>query len=99
MKNKSYQFPFVWIQEQTHVRACTISDLHRREKEDPVDTIVIDKGALVDTLTVRDLTLENATDASCEKTVNRGTIGSLRLSGLSERDIKNYGTIEKLIVE
>ena len=74
MGNKSYHFPLIWIQGQTIVKRLSIDHLHRREYNNPVDTIRVDKDAVVDELLVYDLTVENHTNGKCEKIVNLGTI-------------------------
>ena len=99
MKNKNRQYPLIWIQGNTNVKHLRIEHLHRREYENPVDTIHIDPHAEVTELILRDLTLENHTDAPCAKFWNGGTIQSLRVAGLSEKDLQNEGTVKNLILE
>ena len=99
MGDKNYHFPFFWIQSKTVVKACTINGLHRREYVNPIDTIRIEKNAVVEQLSIYDLTLENHTDRPCAKLVNRGTLKSLRAVGLSENEIQNEGIIDTLICE
>lgn len=97
MHFKDYHFPFVWIQDGTVVNQLSIDHLHRREYQNPIDTIRIDKGATVNNLIINDLTLENHTDKDCEKLHNQGRIKNLRLAGLTEKDINNEGTIDSLV--
>ncbi|MBQ8720277.1 MAG: hypothetical protein IJY65_04520 [Clostridia bacterium] len=94
MGNKSYHFPLIWIQKGTHVKQLSINHLHRRELENPIETVKVDDGALVDNLIVSDLTLENGTGAPCSKFKNCGTIKNLRTEGLYEDEIENEGAIE-----
>lgn len=89
MTDKSYHFPLVWIAEETVVKNLTISGLHRREFVNPVDTIHVGENAVVDTLTVNGLSLENHTDSHCPKLVNRGTIRNLSTDCLSLEEIEN----------
>ena len=81
MGNKNYHFPFIWIQGQTIVKRLSIDHLHRREYNNPVDTIRVDKDAVVDELLVYDLTVENHTNGKCEEIVNLGTIKKMERRG------------------
>ena len=90
---KNYHFPFMWVQKGTVVKQLSIDHLHRREKANPVDTIRIDQGAIVENLSIRDLTLVNETDSPCVKFNNCGLIRLLRAEGLSEDEIINSGDI------
>ena len=78
MEDKSYHFPLIWVQEETAVGNLTIRGLHRREYENPIDTIHIGEQAVVDVLTVEDVSVENHTDRPCPVFVNRGTVKVLR---------------------
>jgi hypothetical protein len=81
MGNKNYHFPFIWIQGQIIVKRLSIDHLHRREYNNPVDTIRVDKDAVVDELLVYDLTVENHTNGKCEEIVNLGTIKKMERRG------------------
>ncbi len=97
MERKDYHFPFIWIQEETVVNQLSIDHLHRREYVNPVDTIRIEKNAVVNFLNLRDITVENHTDDYCAKLVNCGTVGKLYTVDMCENDINNEGTIDDLI--
>ena len=94
---KDYHFPYIWIQGDTVVGQLAITHLHRREYENPVDTIHIEKTATVDCLTLEDISLENHTDRPCALFVNNGHIKTLRAEGVSAEDIENNGEIENII--
>ena len=94
--SKSYHFPFIWIQSNTMVKNLSIDHLHRREYVNPIDTIRIDRDAIVDNMVIHDLTLENHTEKTCAKLVNKGTLKTLHATGLSEEEIVNEGIIENL---
>ena len=98
MGNKDYHFPFIWVQGGTVVKRLTVEHLHRREYENPIDTVCVDRGAHVDMLTVRDLSLENHTDGHCAKITNHGTVKTLLADGLSSEEIEGSGSIENLIL-
>ena len=92
-----YHFPLIVVENGLSVGRLCIEHLHRREYENPTDTIHVANGATVDSLIIRDFTLENHTDSHCAFLVNHGTIKSLRVEGASADDIENNGAIEKLI--
>ncbi|MBE6688992.1 MAG: hypothetical protein E7588_06925 [Ruminococcaceae bacterium] len=96
MGNKNYHFPFIWIQSGTVIGKLSIDHVHRRERVNPVDTIHIEKTAVVECLHISDLTLENYTDKFCEKLVNYGCVKSIYTVGMSKNDISNYGVIEQI---
>ncbi len=98
MGNKSYSFPFLWIQDDTRVKNMVINGVHRREHVDPVETVHIGKSAVVENLVLRDITVENHTDRPCTEVLNFGTVRNLRAEGMSADRIDNRGTIEKLTV-
>jgi hypothetical protein len=89
-------FPLVWIQTGTVVKRVSIEHLHRREYNNPIDTLHIDEGALVYDMTLGDISLENHTDDECLLINNQGVIKKLITQGIDERDIVNSGSIEKL---
>ena len=76
-KGKNYQYPFVWIQSETKVKNLSINCLHRREYENPVATIQIDKDADVETLVINDISVENHTNFEMPLLVNNGKIKNL----------------------
>ncbi|MBQ2977874.1 MAG: hypothetical protein IJE17_10315 [Clostridia bacterium] len=95
--NKDYHFPLIWIQEETVIKHLSIEHLHRREFVNPIETICIDQGAIVNDLKINDLSLENHTDAYCSLLCNRGKIEKLSHPGLSMDEIDNHGSIDHSI--
>lgn len=93
MGDKSYVFPFIWIQDETHVKTLSINGVHRCEYANPIGTIVVDPDAVVEHLSVRDVTLENHTGKPCAKFHNLGLIKAL-VSDFAADEIVNEGTIE-----
>ena len=69
--------PAAGNQSGTLVKQLSIDHLHRREYKNPIDTVRIDEGAVVDKLVIYDLTLENHTDEKCEEINNLGTVKNL----------------------
>ncbi len=98
MSKKDYHFPFVWVQDGTVVKNLAINHLHRREYENPIDTIRIEKNGQVGKMCLYDITLENNTAKPCSLFSNYGSIKELIVSGVDEGKIENYGTIERLSV-
>jgi len=98
MKNKSYHFPLIWLQADTRFKNIVIERLHRREYENPIDTIHIGNGTVVESLTINQLSLENNTDSHCPKLVNKGLIKNLISDSLNSDDIENEdgGRIENM---
>ena len=91
-----YHFPLIWVQDGTVVKQISIEHLHRREFINPIETVRIDEGAIVNRMAVSDLTLENHTDRYCSKFCNLGRIGKLYSVGLREEEIDNSGKIDEL---
>jgi len=93
MGNKDHHFPLIWVQADTVVKQLAIEHLHRREQVNPIDTIRIDKTALVKDLALNDITLENTTGFPCPKLRNLGTVERLSLTAMPAGEICNEGTI------
>lgn len=89
MGDKSYHFPLIWVQEDTAVKALSINRLYRREYANPIDTLHVGKGAVVECLTVNDFHVENHTDKHCSKLCNKGTVKCLTTDCLTDEDIEN----------
>lgn len=94
LDNKRVQFPLIWIQDDTVVKNLTIRGLHRREYENPIDTIRIGRNAIVENFSVQNFTQENHTDTPCLKMINLGKIQGFDADEISEEEIDNRGSIE-----
>jgi hypothetical protein len=94
MGDKTYHFPLIWFQEEVAVRNLSIEHLHRREFVNPIDTVRIEKDAVVDGLIIRDMTVEDHTEGGCRGLVNYGIIRGLRVEGVAEELIRNHGIME-----
>ncbi len=99
MGRKDYHFPFVWVQDGTIVKNLAVSHLHRRENENPIDTIRVEKNGVVERMCLCDLTIENHTESTCPLFVNYGVIKELSTFGVEEEKIENYGIIERLVTD
>ena len=78
--SKNHHFPFIWIQGETKVKNMSINELHRREYENPVATIQIDKKADVDTLVINDISVNNYTESEVALFVNNGKVKTLNIT-------------------
>lgn len=97
----SYQFPLIYIDDETHVRSLSISGLHRKERTLPLDTILVDKKGSVARLTIRDSVVENCTAEPMIFLRNKGAISSITMTGCAAEGaemIASEGTIETLCV-
>lgn len=92
--------PIIWVQGDTEVKNLAVSNLHRREKCLPTDTIHIGDNAKVSRFIVDNVTTENETGRAMPLLNNRGNIGLLvfkRCDSSGDEPIKlsGNGKIEK----
>jgi hypothetical protein len=87
MGDKTYHFPLIWFQEEIVVRNLSIEHLHRREFVNPIDTVRIEKDAVVEHLSIRDLVVENHTEEDCKGFVNYGTVKNLHMEDCPENEL------------
>lgn len=88
MKNKSRQYPLIFIQKDTVIKSLAIEHLHRREYVNPVDTVQVGENAVVERLTVRDFTVENHTEGHCAELTCGGRICRLVSDSLTDDNVK-----------
>jgi len=88
--DKSYVFPFIWLQKDTHYGTLTINGVHRREYAENVETIYVGQDVIADRLVVHDITLENHTDKLCLKFANYGTVKELRTDLATEEIVNKH---------
>lgn len=90
-------FPLIWIQGKTVVNDLSISELHRKEKTLPKDTIFVGEGAYINRLTVDNAVTENGTGGKMPLLRNKGHISYLSMRrvacGKDER-LVNEGKID-----
>ena len=92
--DKDYQFPFIWLQDETVVKSLSIRGLHRRETDVPVATVRVEPTAVAERLHLEDVTLENLTDTHCPVLENLGRIGKLTLIDVPYAALEGDGTVE-----
>ena len=84
---KSYVFSIIWIEGGLRIHDLKITDVYRREKITPVETIKISRGAIIDTLILDNISSENETEAKeIPMLINEGDvkqlyIGNIRVDG------------------
>lgn len=91
--DKSRHFPLILMSPQTHVKQLVIRDMHRREFNNPIGTIVLEEGAVADDIVLENVTVENFTDAHCPLLENNGSIGKLMLIHTAENAVEGEGVI------
>ncbi|MBQ7916330.1 MAG: hypothetical protein IJ315_06040 [Firmicutes bacterium] len=80
----SYVFPFIYIQENTHVKNLLIQDVVRKEYQIPVATISVGAGALVENLVVDHVVMENHTDSPMPLLANNGEIRTIAMTNIRD---------------
>ena len=78
-KQGMYEFPLIYIQEETVVKHVAVHTLHRREYVTPIETVYVGEKAQVDRLILENVTQENHTSGEMPLLVNNGTIAHLTL--------------------
>ena len=59
----SYVYALIWIDKQTLIKSLTIRSLHRKEHNNPIDTIHVRRETVVERMILDDVTTENLTDS------------------------------------
>jgi len=59
----TYVYALIWIDKQTLVKSLTIRSMHRKEYNNPIDTIHVRRETVVERLILDDVTTENLTGA------------------------------------
>lgn len=79
----TYIFPLIYIDAEHKIKNLKISEFHRREYVNPVETIFIGKNTVIDNLILENITTENHTDKEdMPLLINNGTIKSLNGSNV-----------------
>lgn len=98
MHGWDFHFPLIYFTDGTKSDNITIDTVHRCESVNPIETICIDEKALVNRLSLRNITVENLTDKHIAKFLNRGIVKKLYVSEMESGDIENNGSIENLVL-
>ena len=94
----SYRFPLIYIDNDVRIKNLSIRALHRKERTLPLDTLLIDQGASVDRLLIRDATTENHTGEPMAFIRNKGTVSFLSLTDCftnGDQPLADEGTIKE----
>lgn len=92
-------FPLIWIQGKTVVHDLSITELHRKEKTLPKDTVYVGEGARIGCLTVENAFTENFTGGKMPLLHNKGQINRLvmrRVDAGKDEMLVNEGSIDTL---
>ena len=96
-KDGCYVFALIWVEPNINVKSLSISELYRKEKNIPIETLFIGDNTKVDLLTVDRVSFENHTGTPTPFIVNNGDVKKLVLGTTDIRGdeiIKNNGVIE-----
>ena len=98
-KDDSEDFPLIWMERETKISSLSITDMVRDEEEVSLPSIGISEGATVETLSLRNVRLENLTGGETCILHNAGKIGRLEFSNVQtgQRILINHGVIESCI--
>ena len=58
---RSYVYALIWVDKQTLVKSLSIHSLHRKEQNNPIDTIHVCSETVIERLILDDITTENLT--------------------------------------
>ena len=97
MKDGSYVYPLIWVQENLRVRDLSVRHVRRDEYLFPVETVYVGKNTTVEMLDLQDIQTENHTGQEMPLLRNLGTIQDLYLSKLYPHGdplLVNEGVIE-----
>ena len=79
----SYVYPIVYIEGGHKIKNLKITDLHRREYINPVETIHIGKDTVINNLILDNITTENHTESSeMPIFVNLGTVNDMWVTNI-----------------
>ncbi len=70
----SYVYPLIWIEKDICARNLTITELHRKEYNVPVETLYIGANTTVENMILDGITVENLTGIEMPFLVNKGTV-------------------------
>lgn len=81
----SYVYPLIYIEDKLYVKALKISNLNRREKNVPVETIFVGDDTIVEQMILDNITTENHTEnEKMPLLVNNGEIQNLYKNAIFE---------------
>ncbi|MBR5506574.1 MAG: hypothetical protein IKV88_00830 [Clostridia bacterium] len=76
-------YPFIWLQNETHIKNLLIDGLYRIEHHNPIETIRIDEKTVVENLVINNASIENYTKSDVPLILNNGTVKKQSLNNVS----------------
>jgi glutamate mutase epsilon subunit len=99
LADRKYIAPFIKIEDGLKIKNLQLSQIHRREDNTAIPTIVIEKGADIDVLSVSHASQENTTGNIMPFLKNSGKIRALHLDDVhieGDEIIENTGEIGQI---
>jgi hypothetical protein len=78
---ESYVYPIIYIEKELDIKNLVIRELHRREAETNVETILVDSDTVIDDFCIEDCSYENQV-GNAPFLVNRGQIKHLKTDNI-----------------
>jgi hypothetical protein len=78
---ESYVYPIIYIEKELDIKNLVIRELHRREAETDVETILVDSDTVIDDFCIEDCSYENQV-GNAPFLVNRGQIKHLKTDNI-----------------
>ncbi len=95
----SYVYPLIWIEKDLVIRDLSISSLHRREYNIPVETLHIGLNTSVEHLILDDIIVENRTGQEMPFFVNKGIVKAVSARNIrADGDFIDDGKIQKELI-
>lgn len=95
-KDGTKVYPFIWVQGGLRVKNLQVSNIYRKESRVAVEAVGIDRGTVVENLSIEHLVQENLLAEPVPLIVNRGVIERLQARDLRNSNgslVDNEGTI------
>ncbi|PKM62463.1 MAG: hypothetical protein CVU97_05250 [Firmicutes bacterium HGW-Firmicutes-21] len=84
---KSVVYPIIFIEKDLHIKHLVISELHRREEETDIATIIVESGTTIDNFLISNCSYENNI-GNAPFLLKKGEIKNLSLENIIVKDCK-----------
>lgn len=82
---KSIVYPIIYIEKDLHIKHLVISELHRREQETDIPTILIEEGTDIENMSIYDCSYENNV-GNAPFMLKKGNIENLTIKNVTVKD-------------